>query len=263
MVNLTVNGQSVTVPDGASVLHAVRAAGVELPTLCHHDGLAPYGACRLCMVMITAPQHELVASCVHPVEEGLAVETEAAEAVAARRMALEFLLSRCPSSISADRSADVIRDLAAGEGVFESRFGELPPEHKPANELCVLCGLCVRVCHEAIGANAISFIGRGMERRVGTPFEVHSEACIGCGACAEICPTGAIKMEDRGDGKRILHTWNTTVELHACPVCGRHFAPRPTEFLTEMFPEVEDVWGLCPECLRRRTARQWIEQDRA
>jgi bidirectional [NiFe] hydrogenase diaphorase subunit len=278
MVNLTVNGQGVTVPDDASVLHAVRAAGVELPTLCHHDGLAPYGACRLCMVMISKPNgkgnpgghppkqgghkarpYELVASCVHPVEEGLAVETEAEEAVAARRMALEFLLSRCPSSVSADRSVDVIRDLAAQEGVLESRFGELPPEHKPANELCVLCGLCVRVCREAIGANAISFIGRGMERRVGTPFEVQSEACIGCGACAEICPTGAIKMEDRGDGKRILHTWNTTVELHACPVCGRHFAPQPTEFLTEMFPEVEDVWGLCPECLRRRTARQWIE----
>ena len=250
MINLTVNGQPVAVPDGATVLHAVRAAGVELPTLCHHDGLAPYGACRLCMVAITEPCRALVASCAYPVEEGLVVETDAPEAVTARRLALEFLLSRCPQS-------GVIREMAAGEGVTASRFGAPLPER--ADELCMLCGLCVRVCREAIGAAAISFIGRGMERKVSTPFDVHSDACIGCGACAEICPTGAIQIEDRGN-QRFLHTWNTTVELHACPECGRFFAPEPTAFLKEMLPEAVDVWGLCPECRRHRTARQWIEQ---
>jgi NADH dehydrogenase/NADH:ubiquinone oxidoreductase subunit G len=250
MVNLTVNGCPTSVPDDATLLQAVRAAGVELPTLCYHEGLAPYGACRLCMVAITEPNHALVASCAHPVEEGVAVETDAPEAVAARQLALEFLLSRCPQS-------DVIRELAAREGVTGSRFGAPPPER--ADELCMLCGLCVRVCREAIGAAAISFVGRGMERRVGTPFDVHTDACIGCGACAEICPTGAIEIEDRGN-QRILHTWNTTVELHACPECGRFFAPEPTAFLQEMLPEAADVWGLCPACLRRRTARQWIEQ---
>ncbi len=253
MVNLTVNGQPVTVPDGATILHAVRTAGVELPTLCHHDGLAPYGACRLCMVAITEPCRDLVASCAHPVEEGLVVETEAVEAVTARRLALEFLLSRCPQS-------DVIREMAASEGVTSSRFGTPPPEQ--ADELCMLCGLCVRVCREAIGAAAISFIGRGVERRVGTPFDVQSDACIGCGACAEICPTGAIQIEDRGN-QRILHTWNTTIELHACPDCGRFFAPEPMVFLEEMLPEVADLWIVCPECHRRRTARQWIEQAQA
>jgi bidirectional [NiFe] hydrogenase diaphorase subunit len=250
MVNLTVNGCPTSVPDDATLLQAVRAAGVELPTLCYHEGLAPYGACRLCMVAITEPNHALVASCAYPVEEGVAVETDAPEAVAARQLALEFLLSRCPQS-------DVIRELAAREGVTGSRFGAPPPER--ADELCMLCGLCVRVCREAIGAAAISFAGRGMERRVGTPFDVHTDACIGCGACAEICPTGAIEIEDRGN-QRILHTWNTTVELHACPECGRFFAPEPTAFLQEMLPEAADVWGLCPACLRRRTARQWIEQ---
>jgi NADH dehydrogenase/NADH:ubiquinone oxidoreductase subunit G len=250
MVDLTVNGHPVTVADGTTVLQAVRAAGLELPTLCYHDGLAPYGACRLCMVMITEPRRELVASCVYPVEEGLVVETDAPEAVSARRMALEFLLSRCPQS-------DVIREMAAQEGMTISRFGAPPPER--ADELCVLCGLCVRVCREAIGAAAISFIERGVERRVGTPFDVHSEACIGCGACAGICPTDAIKIEDRGN-KRILHTWNTTVELHTCPQCGRFFAPEPMAFLREVFPEVAGLWALCPECRRQRAARQWIEQ---
>jgi bidirectional [NiFe] hydrogenase diaphorase subunit len=250
MIELTVNGHPITAPEGTVLLEAVRAAGVELPTLCYHEGLAPYGACRLCMVMITKPCRELVASCTYPVEDGLVVETDAPEAVTARRLALEFLLSRCPQS-------DVIRELAAGEGVTSSRFGTPPPEK--GDELCMLCGLCVRVCREAIGANAISFIGRGMERRVGAPFDVQSDTCIGCGACAEICPTGAIRIEDRGH-KRTLHNWNTTVELRPCPECGRIFAPEPTAFLKEMLPETAELWGVCPECLRHRAARQWIEQ---
>jgi bidirectional [NiFe] hydrogenase diaphorase subunit len=249
-VNLTVNDQAVTVPQGAMLLEAVRAAGIDLPTLCHHDGLAPYGACRLCTVTITEPRHMVVASCIHPVEEGLVVETDAPDAVAVRRLMLEFLLSRCPQS-------DAIRELAAGEGVTASRFGAPPPEQ--ADELCVLCGLCVRVCREAIGAAAISFVGRGVERKVGTPFDLQSDACIGCGACAEVCPTGMIRIEDRGR-ERILHTWNTTVELHPCPDCGRFFVPEPTAFLKEMLPDVADLWGLCPECQQRRTARQWVEQ---
>jgi bidirectional [NiFe] hydrogenase diaphorase subunit len=252
-VSLTVNGQPVRVPEGTVLLEAVRAAGVELPTLCYHEGLAPYGACRLCMVTITEPRHALVASCAYPVEEGVVVETDAPDAVSTRRLALEFLLSRCPQS-------DVIRDLAAQEGVTGSRFGAPPPER--ADELCMLCGLCVRVCREVIGASALCFAGRGKERRVSTPFDVHSDACIGCGACAEICPTDAIEIEDRGS-ERILHTWNTTVQLHACPECGRFFAPEPTAFLKEVLPELADIWGLCPECSRRRTAGQWIEQMRA
>ncbi|MCR4405605.1 MAG: 2Fe-2S iron-sulfur cluster-binding protein [Anaerolineae bacterium] len=250
MINLTVNEQPVTVPEGTTILQAVRAAGVELPTLCFHEGLAPYGACRLCMVSIAAPRHALVASCAYPVEEGLAVETNSPEAVSARRLALEFLLSRCPQS-------EVIQEMAAQEGVTASRFGTPPPER--AEELCVLCGLCVRVCREAIGAAAIGFIGRGMERRVGTPFDIQAATCIGCGACAEICPTKAIKIEDRGN-KRILHTWHTTVELHKCPQCGKLFAPEPMAFLGEMFPEIEEQWALCPECRRARTAQQWVEQ---
>ncbi len=251
MVNLTVNGRTIGVPDGATVLQAVRAAGVDLPTLCHHDGLTPYGACRLCMVAVTAPRRSLVAACAHPAEEGMAVETESPEAVRARRLAMEALLSRAPQS-------DLIREMAAALGVTESRFAP-PPEQ--ANELCVLCGLCVRVCREAIGAAAISFIGRGVERRVGTPFDLHAEACLGCGACAAVCPTGAIRIEER-DGVRVLHTWHTTVELHACPECGRYFAPEPTAFLSEMFPETAEVWGLCPDCRRERAARQWLDTAR-
>jgi bidirectional [NiFe] hydrogenase diaphorase subunit len=248
MVNLSVNGQPVSVPEEATVLDAIRAAGVELPTLCHHDGLTPYGVCRLCMVAITEPQQALIAACAHPAEEGLVLETHSPEAVSARRMTLEFLLSRCPQS-------DLIQEMASNEGLTVSRFSE--PGSEESDELCMLCGLCVRVCWEAIGANAISFIGRGVDRRVGSPFEVQSESCIGCGACAEICPTGAVKIEDRGN-LRILHNWNTTIELQACPACGEYFSPKPMAFIKEMLPETAESWSLCPQCRQHTTARQLL-----
>jgi bidirectional [NiFe] hydrogenase diaphorase subunit len=248
MINITINKRPLAVPRGTPLLKAVQEVGIELPTLCHHDALPPYGACRLCMVVITEPYRALVASCTYPVEEGLVVETDAPEAVQARRLALEFLMSRCPRS-------DVIRKMAGKEGITASRFG-MPPSEQ-ADELCVLCGLCVRVCRDVIGAAAIGFIGRGTERKVGTPFELQSDACIGCGACAEVCPTGAIQMEDRGD-QRILHAWNTRISLSACPECGRFFTPEPTRFLKEMFPEIEAFWDVCPECRQQKTSRQWL-----
>ncbi|MCD6306505.1 MAG: (2Fe-2S)-binding protein [Deltaproteobacteria bacterium] len=248
MITLTINRRPVSVPQGTLLLKAVEEAGITLPSLCHHDALAPYGACRLCMVMITAPYRALVASCTYPVEEGLVVETDAPEAVQARRLALEFLMSRCPRS-------DVIRKMAEKEGVTASRFGM--PSTEQTDELCVLCGLCVRVCRELIGAAAIGFTGRGSERRVGAPFDFQSDACIGCGACAEVCPTGAIQMEDRGN-QRILRAWNTRITLSACPECGRFFTPEPTRFLKKMLPEIETYWEVCPDCRRQKTSRQWL-----
>lgn len=248
MPTVTINGTSFTVPQGTLLLKAVQSAGIDIPTLCHHDALAPYGACRLCMVLITAPRRSLAASCTYPVEEDLVVETHVPEAVQARRLALEALLARCPRS-------NVIRGMAEKEGVTASRFSS--PSDEQSEELCVLCGLCVRICRDLIGAAAIAFVGRGSERKVGTPFDLHTEACIGCGACAEACPTGAIRMEDRGN-QRILHTWNTRIALSECPECGRFFTPEPTSFLKEMFPEIRGYWDLCPECRQRKTSRQFI-----
>jgi bidirectional [NiFe] hydrogenase diaphorase subunit len=252
MVDVTVNGHPVSVADDGTVLNAVRAAGVPLPTLCHWDGLPPYGACRLCLVTITAPRHAVVASCAYPVEEGLVVETNAPDAVALRRMALEFLLSRCPTS-------DVVQSLAAREGLTGSRFGPPPPER--SRELCVLCGLCVRVCRDLVGAAAIGFIGRGAGRQVGAPFRVQAEACIGCGACAAVCPTGAVRMEDR-DGKRILHTWNTVIPLKPCASCGTPYAPEPMAFLTGLVEMGEGAWGVCSAC-RRKAVREGLDLIRA
>ncbi len=252
MPTLIIDGQSITASEGATVLQAIRSAGVYLPTLCYFDGLPPYGACRLCMVEMTAPAHspggdlrQVIAACAYPVEDGMTIETQGPRAVAVRKMMHEFMLARCPAS-------DVIRSLAHEAGVTATR---LTSDGK-AGELCILCGLCVRVCRDLVGAAAIGFIGRGADREVGSPFRLQSEACIGCGACAYVCPTGAVKIEDV-DGQRVLRSWNTTVPLKPCPECGRPYAPEPMEFLRGQVEVGADLWGICPGCRRKKAAAQF------
>jgi len=241
---LTIDHQTIHVPEGTTVLHAIRQAGVHLPTLCYWEGLPPYGACRLCLVEMTAPTQQTIAACAYPAADGMVIETQGAHAVAVRKMMLEFMLARCPDS-------DVVRALAAEAGVTETRFAM----DRRSDELCILCGSCVRVCRDLVGAAAISFIGRGAEREVGAPFHLQSEACIGCGACAAVCPTGAVKIEDV-DGQRVLRTWNTTVPLKPCKVCGKPFAPEPMAFLRGLVEASENLWGVCPTCRRKQAAAQ-------
>lgn len=251
MPKLTINGQAVEVPQGVTLLQALRQAGESVPTLCHWEGLPPYGACRLCLVDVSHPEAggtpseaAVVAACTYPAEEGLIVETAGPRAAAVRRMMFEFMLARCPSSA-------VIREMAAEAGVTQTRFST----NGDSSELCILCGLCVRVCRDLVGAAAISFIDRGADRLVGAPFQLQSEACIGCAACAAVCPTGAVRIEDVA-GQRLLHTWNTTVLLQTCPSCGEPYAPEPMAFLKEQVPVSAELWGLCPRCRRQATIDQ-------
>lgn len=253
MPTLTIDGQPLTVPEGSTVLQAIRQAGVHLPTLCYWEGLPPYGACRLCLVELVGPHgRQVVAACAYPAAEGLEIDTRGPRAVAVRRMMLEFMLARCPT-------ADAVRGLAAEAGVFETRF----TTDAAAGELCILCGLCVRVCRDLVGAAAIGFIGRGTDREVGAPFQVQADACIGCGACAAVCPTGAVKIESV-DGQLRLVTWNTTLPLRPCPECGQPFTPEPMSFLQSLAGVGERPWGLCESCRRKQTARQmWAARQTA
>src|SRR5512136_652972 len=175
MIELTVNGLPVTVEDGSTVLEAARFLGFPIPTLCHMDGLSPYGACRLCVVEIgDGPKARLVTSCTYPAEEGLRVRTASSRVVKARRMILELLLASCPQS-------KIIQDLASAHEIKQQRFRQ---EH----EDCILCGLCVRMCEEQMMAKAIGFRGRGEKRSLGTPFNIKSEECRLCGGCIYVCP---------------------------------------------------------------------------
>ena len=175
MITLNINGLSVSVEKGSTLLESAQFFGFPIPTLCHMDGLSHYGACRLCVVEIgEGPKAKLVTSCSYPAEEGLKVRTASSRVLRARRMILELLLASCPQS-------KTIQDLAATHGLRQQRF-------KQEHEDCVLCGLCIRMCKEQMIAKAIGFRNRGEKRSIGTPFDVKSDVCRLCGACMYVCP---------------------------------------------------------------------------
>ena len=175
MINLVINGLQIKVEKGTTVLEAAQSIGFPIPTLCHMEGLTPYGACRLCVVEIgEGDRAKLVTSCTYPTEEGLKVRTASSRVVRARKMILELLLASSPQS-------KTIQDLASAHNVRQQRF-------RQEYEDCILCGLCVRMCNEQMMAGAIGFRGRGNERSIGTPFDVKSEQCRLCGGCIYVCP---------------------------------------------------------------------------
>jgi bidirectional [NiFe] hydrogenase diaphorase subunit len=175
MITLKLNGLEVSVENGSTLLDAATFIGFPIPTLCHMEGLSPYGACRLCVVEIGEPSRsKLVSSCTYPAQEGLTVRTASERVVRARRMIIELLLGTCPQS-------KTIQDLASRLGVRRQRFRQ---EH----EDCILCGRCVRMCAEQMGGGAIGFRGRGETRSIGTPFDAKSDVCRLCGGCLYVCP---------------------------------------------------------------------------
>ena len=175
MIKLTINGVQLEVEKGTTLLEAAQFLGFPIPTLCHMEGLTPYGACRLCVVEIgEGEKAKLVTSCTYPAEEGLKVRTSSQRVVKARRMIIELLLASCPQS-------KVIQDLASQFDVHQQRF-------KQEWEDCILCGRCVRMCEEQMVGGAIGFRGRGETRSLGTPFDAKSEVCRLCGGCIYVCP---------------------------------------------------------------------------
>ena len=197
MPKLDMDGVSVEVEDGSTVLDAARKAGVEVPTLCYHEALKPYGACRLCLVEVEKKERagnaRLVASCTCIAEDGMVVRTRSERAVRARRVVVGLLLARCPDSELLRRLAQEYGVVAGSEDTTAAYLAGRAATARPTN--CVLCGLCVRACAEIVGMSASGFAGRGPSRRATTPFGQVSDPCIGCGACAYLCPTRAINIE--------------------------------------------------------------------
>lgn len=175
MVTLTIDGVKVQADEGSTILETARFYGFEIPTLCYHEELTPYGACRLCMVEVDDGRKiKTVASCLYPVKEGLEVKTTSQNLVKKRKLLLELMIARCPNS-------KILQDMASKMGVEQVRF-------KMENQDCILCGLCVRMCSEQMTGGAIGFVGRGQNREVVTPFREASDVCRSCGACMYICP---------------------------------------------------------------------------
>jgi coenzyme F420-reducing hydrogenase beta subunit len=183
-VTLKIDGEEVKATEGATILEVARKHGIEIPTLCYLSSLEAFGSCRVCSVEITDARRrkKLATSCNYPVEEGLEVSTKSEKVLKTRKLLLELLLARCPK-------VKKIQDLAREYGIEKPRFWI-----EDAEEDCILCGLCVRVCQERIGVYAINFAKRGIEREVTAPYHSFSNDCIGCGACALVCPTNSRKI---------------------------------------------------------------------
>jgi bidirectional [NiFe] hydrogenase diaphorase subunit len=210
MVTLTIDGRKVHAPKSATIMEAASAANIRIPNLCSHEELKPYGACRICMVEIThGNRTRLVASCIYEVAQDLVVKTQTERVLNVRKLVIELLLARNPTH-------PVLRGIANELGVQDTRF---TIEVKG----CILCGQCIRTCNEVVRVSAIGFEGRGVTRRVATPFNESPPDCIACGSCAYVCPVDVIPMKEK-DGVRTI--WKTEFPLQTCTSCGRHFAPK-------------------------------------
>jgi len=189
LIKLVIDGKEVMAEEGSTILEVARSYGIDIPTLCYHEVLSPYGACRMCMVeVVESGRNRLVAACLYPVRPGLQVATKSDRIIRGRRMILELLLSRCPNS-------EKLKQMAADLGLERMRF-------PPKDDDCILCGLCVAMCRQIMKNEEVGFIGRGRTREAVTPFRASSDFCLNCGACRNICPArGSATGNEQGKAK--------------------------------------------------------------
>jgi CRP-like cAMP-binding protein/Fe-S-cluster-containing dehydrogenase component len=203
MVDLTIDGKSVRVPEGTTVFDAARMNGIAIPTLCHLQNETPVGVCRLCVVDTGA--RVLAASCVRPVEPGMKVSTDSQKIRSARKTLLELLMADHPSPCARQRnSADCeLETLARAAGVTQLRFprrtvarGEDDSSLSIAvdHDACILCDRCIRGCDEVRSNFVLGRMGKGYS--AGIAFDLNApmgdSTCISCGECMVSCPTGAL-----------------------------------------------------------------------
>jgi bidirectional [NiFe] hydrogenase diaphorase subunit len=234
---IKIDGKSVSVNEGTTILEAGRKVGVEIPTLCHHPALEPYGVCRVCIVELKRGKRtRVVKACNFPIEaDGMEVFTNSERIEKDRRVVIELALARCFSS-------PVIREFAARFGILDTDL------EKTFGQECILCGQCVNVCRDLIGQAAIGFESRGGDRKTATPFGKPNDRCIGCGACVFVCPTGCIKMEDLPE-ERMIDRWTSLMPVLKCRSCGIGFGTvRQLELLKNRQPMVKSYLETCPQC---------------
>jgi len=179
-ITLQIDGRKVEAKEGMTILEAAQSVGISIPTLCHHEKLEPYGACRICTVEIEARgRTNLVAACLYPVEQNLVVRTRSEKVDKTRKVLLELMLAHAPDAAE-------LQDLAQEYGADKARF-------EKESSFCILCGLCVRYCAEVKKANAIGFVDRGTRREIIFIPEIASKECWNCKECFPLCPTEALQ----------------------------------------------------------------------
>ncbi len=177
---LQIDGKEVKATEGMTVLEAAQKEGISIPTLCHHEKLEPYGACRVCTVEVeVGGRTRLVASCLYPVEPNLVVKTRSQKIDKIRRVLIEEMMAHAPDSWQ-------LQELAKEYGADRDRFEKEP-------SFCIHCGLCVRYCAEIKKKNALGFVDRGARREISFIPRIAAQECWNCKECFELCPTSALQ----------------------------------------------------------------------
>jgi predicted molibdopterin-dependent oxidoreductase YjgC len=253
-VEITIDGQSITVPEGTTLLEACRQLGISTPTLCYLENLTPVNVCRICVVELEGAR-ALVPACSRKAEPGMVVKTGSERVRLSRRLILEFLASSVDVSTAPELQAYMeqygakperfgTQAPAAAAGVRDAaRSGVHPPCDATAaasvaqpvkvdNDLyvrdygkCILCYKCVEACgQDAQNTFAIAVAGRGFDARISTEYAVPlpDSACVYCGNCIGVCPTGALMFKREHD-MRQAGTWDESRQSETgtiCPYCG-------------------------------------------
>jgi predicted molibdopterin-dependent oxidoreductase YjgC len=202
MVNLTINGQSVTVLAGTTILKAAEQNSIRIPTICYHDYCTANALCRICVVEVEGSR-TLVPSCAAHVSEGMKVQTQTERVILTRRTILEMLAA----SVDLSNAPDIL-DLLKEYQANPDRFPQSEPRNPPILDdnpmyirdyaKCILCWRCVQVCaQDAQFTFAINFSSRGYQTQIGTFYgsSIPETTCVFCGQCIGVCPTGALKSK--------------------------------------------------------------------
>ena len=205
MINLTINGKTIEVTEGTTVLNAARENGIKIPTLCDHPNLTPYGGCRLCMVEVKGMRVP-IASCTLPVANGMVIDTDTAALKKSRNVVLSLLFSErnhfCPFCQVSGGDCE-LQNAAYDEHMthwtMQPQWSNFPvdtshPYFILDNNRCILCRRCIRACAEMSGNYTLSVEERGAATIVvaDTNVPLGQSTCISCGSCVQVCPTGAI-----------------------------------------------------------------------
>jgi formate dehydrogenase alpha subunit len=224
LLTVNVDGQPISVPQGASALDAINAAGVYVPQLCKDPDQKPRGACRTCLVQIEG-MRGFPASCTTPCTDGMQISVNSPEAERIRRGVIELTMGMHPDACQTNRpnTHNAVVDAARAHAIQTPRFRPLPdPSVDTSNpfftldmQQCILCARCVTACDEIQHIGAISLLGRGSAMKVGA-FEdqpLRESICTSCGSCFAACPTGAIfPRKVRPEPVKQVET--------TCPYCG-------------------------------------------
>jgi NADH dehydrogenase/NADH:ubiquinone oxidoreductase subunit G len=200
LVSLTINGQTVQAPSGATILDAASKIGVEIPTICYHPSLTANAVCRLCAVEVVGSR-TLQPACVAPVAPDMVVNTETTRVIAARRVILELLAStvdlhQAPEILAYIRQYGAQVDRYAGGARREFDVFDDNPFYIRDYSQCVMCWRCIQVCAEDVQYTfALTWGGRGLDSYVATAFgeNMPDTTCVFCGNCVGVCPTGALQ----------------------------------------------------------------------